>query len=93
MDPIQSLLAVLLVLGLLATTLAVLRRRSMLTWRMPGSVSPASRRMELVERISLSPNHTLHLVRIGDRSVLVATTPGSCQILDTQPREEGTSGQ
>ena len=93
MDPIQSLLAVLLVLGVLASTLAVLRRRSMLTWRMPGSASAVTRRMEVVERISLGPNHALHLVRIGERSVLVATTPGSCQILDTQNREDGRAEQ
>ena len=92
MDPIQSMLAVLLVLGLLASTLAVLRKRSMLTWRLPGmAATPSTRRMELVERIALGPNHALHLVRIDERSVLVATTPGSCQILDAHSREDGRS--
>jgi hypothetical protein len=40
--------------------------------------------MELVERIALGPHHALHLVRIGEQSVLVATTPASCQVLETR---------
>ena len=86
------MLAVLLVLGLLASTLAVLRKRSMLIWRLPGmAATPSTRRMEVVERIALGPNHALHLVRIDERSVLVATTPGSCRILDAHSREDGRS--
>ena len=82
MDSLQSLLAILFVLGLLGATLLLLRRRSLSTWRMPRLGSATGRRMELVERISLGPHHALHLVRIGERSVLVATTPASCQVLD-----------
>ena len=37
--------------------------------------------MEVVERLSMGPNHALHLVRVGGRTVVVATSPGGCQLL------------
>ena len=84
MDSVQSFLAVLLVLGLLAGTLAALRRRFPPVWRLQRFNSGTARRMELLERMSLGPHHAVHLIRIGDRSVLVATTPASCQVLETK---------
>ena len=84
MDSIQSFLAVLFVLGLLGGTLLMLRRRAVIQWRMPGMTSNAARQMQLIERMSLGPHHALHLAKIGERSVLVATTPTSCQVLDSK---------
>ena len=82
MDSIQSLPAVLFVLGLLGVTLLMLRRRTPVQWRMRGLAPAAARRMQLIEKMALGPHHALHLVRIGEKSVLVATTPTSCQVLD-----------
>jgi flagellar biogenesis protein FliO len=82
MDSIQSLLAVLFVLGLLGATLLMLRRRALVQWRMPARAPLAERRMQVIEKMTLGPHHALHLVRIGEKSVLVATTPTSCQVLD-----------
>jgi hypothetical protein len=36
----------------------------------------------VIERVSLGPHHALHLVRAGDRLVLIATAPSACQLLD-----------
>jgi flagellar biogenesis protein FliO len=41
------------------------------------------RQLESIERLPLTPHHSLHLVRVEDRTVLVAVSPGGCSLLDT----------
>ena len=38
--------------------------------------------MRVVERVHLTPQHSLHLVSLGDRNILVAASPANCQILE-----------
>ena len=51
--------------------------------RLPGAMRPAGRgrSLESVERLALTPQHSLHLVRIGGREVVVATHPQGCALL------------
>jgi hypothetical protein len=37
--------------------------------------------MVVVERLALTPQHTLHIVRINGREVLVATHPQGCSVV------------
>ncbi|HVW85389.1 MAG TPA: flagellar biosynthetic protein FliO [Bryobacteraceae bacterium] len=74
-DTLQPLAAVVAVLALLGGVLFVLRRR--FPKLSPGDVGS----MELVERLPLGPQHALHLVRVGERRIVVATAPSSCQFL------------
>jgi len=39
--------------------------------------------MVALERLALTPQHTLHLVRIQGREVLVATHPQGCSVVTT----------
>jgi flagellar biogenesis protein FliO len=49
-------------------------------WR---TVHPGKqRRLEPVARLALSPQHTLHLVRVDGRTVLLACSPASCAVLE-----------
>jgi flagellar biogenesis protein FliO len=76
---------VIFVLALLGGVLYFLRRRGMATFKGTGTFGRqqvAVRQLKVVERIPLGPQHALHLVRVGDGLILVATSPGSCQILD-----------
>jgi flagellar biogenesis protein FliO len=82
MDVIQPLAAVILVMALLSGALLLLKKRGAAAFHLPGNAGSASRRLELLERISLGSQHTLHLVRVGDRLLLIATAPTSCQVLD-----------
>jgi flagellar biogenesis protein FliO len=75
MDLIQPLAAILFVAALLGGALFLLKKRG-------GVSSGRSRRLEVIERVSLGPHHALHLVRAGDRLVLIATAPAACQLLD-----------
>ncbi len=92
MDFGQQYLIVAAVLALFGATLWWLRRR--------GHVSVGSGRrgrvMEAVERLPLGPQHTLHLVRVGDTALLVAASPGGCVLLESLPaarleKREGAS--
>ena len=83
MDLLQPAAAIVLVLGLLAAALFVLRKRGAGTFRLPGSAGSPQRRLEVLERIALGPQHSVHLVRVGERCVLIGTAPSSCQLLET----------
>jgi len=84
MDIVQPLAAIILVMALLGGALLLLKRRGAASLRIPGVSVSAPRRLELVERISLGPHHSLHLVRAGGRLLLVATAPTSCQVLSSE---------
>jgi len=75
----QSFAGVVLVLALLGGTLMLLKKRR-------GLQTSQIRKLEVMERVSLGPHHALHLVRTGDRCVLIATAPSFCQVLDTGER-------
>ena len=62
------------------------------TFRRKGIVSPlgrlgksGQRRMEVVERLVLTPNHSLHLVRLADQIILVGVAPSGCTVMQNLP--------
>jgi flagellar biogenesis protein FliO len=85
MDELHPILAVILVLSLLGGALLFLRRRGVASFR--GLPAGNTRQMKVVERVPLGAQHALHLVRVGDKLILVATAPGSCQFFDAAVRE------
>ena len=48
--------------------------------------SPEGRMLQAIERIPLTPQHVLHVVRYQGRNVVIATHPQGCTVLtqDTQ---------
>jgi len=88
MEYAQQLVAVAAVLGLLGAVLWYARRHGCVL----GAAGPrAGRRMEAIERLMLGPNHTLHLVRIGDDALVVACSPGGCVLLDRVPVRDSSA--
>lgn len=69
-------LAVLFVFLLLAAAVLLLRKRGF-----PRLAAGPIRQIEAVERLRLGPNHTLHLIRVGERRLLVATHGTGCTLL------------
>jgi flagellar biogenesis protein FliO len=76
MDFLQPLAAIGFVLALLGAALFLLKKRGAVSFRGPGP-----KRMESVERLALGPQHSLHLIRLDGKSILVATAPTSVQII------------
>jgi flagellar biosynthetic protein FliO len=83
MDVIEQVTAVAGVLLLLGGTLWWLRRRGVAGIGL--SRRGSSRLMECLERLPLGPQHALHLVRMGDTDLLVASSPGGCSLVHTRP--------
>lgn len=76
---IQQLMMVLVVFALLGGLLWLLRRRGGLAFSPRRS---GARRLEVLERLPLTPHHALHLVRISGKVVLIGTAPSACTLLD-----------
>ena len=89
MDFVQQMAAAGAVLALLAATLWWLRRK--------GHVLPTrrtvGRRLECLERLSLGPQQTLHLVRLGENALLLASTPSGCTLVAQVGHGLGPGGE
>jgi flagellar biosynthetic protein FliO len=77
-------IAVFFVLLLLAATLWLLRRRGLATVSAVVAKRLSKQKlMQVVERVPLTANHSLHLVRIQDRVILIGVSPSGCQQIDS----------
>ena len=77
MDILQQITMVGAVLALLGGALWFLRRRG--KWN--GFPVRGERKLAVIERLTLTPQHTICLVRVGDRTMLIGTAPSMCQVL------------
>jgi flagellar biogenesis protein FliO len=82
MDEIQPILAVLFVLGLLGGTLYWLRAKGLARFNGKGFARRDEKQMRTLERLSLTPQHSLHLVSVAGRTLLIAVSPGGCTVVD-----------
>jgi hypothetical protein len=85
MDVLRQVFSVLLVFSLLGAVLWLLRRGGRISFQGLAKmrVQGNTRSMIAVERLVLTPQHTLHLVCIHGREVLVATHPQGCSVITT----------
>ncbi len=82
MDSIEQALSVLLVLALLGGTLWWLRSRGLAYFAFQSGRAARRKSIQVLERTALTPQHSLHLVRVEDRTVLIAASPSGCSILE-----------
>lgn len=83
MDGVQQAFGVLIVLALLGALVWVLRRKGLLAANTGRRGRYAGLHFEVVQRLPLTPQHSLHLVRLAGHAVLVAVSPGGCTAIDT----------
>jgi len=89
MEIVRQVFSVIAVFALLGGALWVLRRGGLASFSAMGrGLRGVGRvkRLESIERLTLTASHSLHLVRIGEREVVVATHPQGCTLL---PGSEG----
>ena len=80
MELAEQIGMVLVVFALLAGLVFFTRRHGVAAL---GPQRGRARQLESLERIQLTPQHAIHLVRIADKTVLIATAPSACTLLDT----------
>jgi flagellar biogenesis protein FliO len=84
METVPQVLAVAGVLSLFASMLWWLKRQGFAR----AKRSARGRQMECLERLPLSPQHTLHLVRLGQTMMVVASSPSGCSLVQNVPGRE-----
>ena len=90
---LEQILAALLVLALLVATLWLLRRKGFasVNLALPRRFS-GTQQIEVVERISLTAHHSLHLVRVHGRTILIGVSPSGCQRIASFGDSSGNAG-
>ena len=83
MDFGQQYWAAAAVLGVFGACLWWLRRRG------PAAAGRGGRRLTSIERLPLSAQHTLHLVRVDERAFLIASSPAGCAVLESFAASSG----
>lgn len=86
MDMIPRFLSVAVVLGALAILTAWLRRPHLLT----GVRRSRPKQVETMERLTLAPNLSIQVIRVGDSQIVLAVHPSGVTVLDriAAPNEE-----
>jgi len=74
---------IVLVLGGLAALLWFARNRGFA--RLNLAVGGQDRVVKVIERVPLTPQHTLFVVSFAGRTVLLTSSPGSCQLIAELP--------
>jgi flagellar biogenesis protein FliO len=100
MDVLRQVFSVLLVFSLLGAVLWALRRGGRVSFqgligrglaRKRGLTN--TRAIVAVERLVLTPQHTLHVVRVNGRELILATHPQGCTLVDTSAAERARGAQ
>ena len=83
MEFASQFVAICGVLGLMLGLLWFSRKKGWATAALPAfGVSSSSRRLQSLERLPLSTTHSLHLVRLGERVLLLGVSPAGITVLD-----------
>jgi flagellar biosynthetic protein FliO len=85
MEMFQQLFIVAAILGILCGGLWLLKRKG---WARPAirrTRPDGQPRLEVIDRLVLTPHHSLHLVRMADRTLLVGLSPNGCNLLESAP--------
>src|SRR5260370_41239992 len=87
MGAVRQILAVVLVFALLGVLLWTVRRAGG-TFSLRRALSftrgaGRTRALQSIERLALTPQHSLHVVRWNGREMMVATHPHGCSVLNS----------
>jgi flagellar biosynthetic protein FliO len=83
MEVFQQFLVVLIVLGLLCGALWALKRKGWARTGLRRKRDEGAPRLEVIDRLPLTQHHSLHLVRLADRTLLIGLSPNGCNLLES----------
>jgi flagellar biosynthetic protein FliO len=90
MEIAEQITMVLAVFALLGALLWFLKRRGFASMSLFPRRGASGRRVEVLERVPLTPQHALHLVRVSDKVLLIGTAPSGCTLLHEPALKEQT---
>ena len=82
MDALQQFSLVVFTLALLGAAVWALKRRGLVTINAALVRPRAGKKLELIERLQLTPTHSVCLIRVDERLLLIGTAPASCRLLE-----------
>jgi flagellar biogenesis protein FliO len=82
---LQPIAAMVFVFALLGGALWWLRSRNMVAF---GPARQGTSKMQVIDRVRLTPQHSIHILRTGKRELTIAVHPSGCTLLDTRTAEE-----
>jgi flagellar biosynthetic protein FliO len=85
MEVFQQLWVVVIVLGILSAALWFLKRKGWAQSSLRPTGEDGRPRLEVVDRLPLTPQHSLHLIRLADRTLLIGLSPNGCNLLESTP--------
>ncbi len=88
---VQRGAAAVLVLGLLFLLLWALRKKGVAQFSLQKPFGGGTRRLSVVERLALTPQHSLFLVQTNDQLLLLGASPAGLNRIDTSGLT-GTAG-
>lgn len=74
----EQIVAAVFVIGLLLATVWVLRRKGFAAANPIWKRTRSAGTLQVIERVPLTAQHSLHLVRVGGELVLIGVSPSSC---------------
>jgi flagellar biosynthetic protein FliO len=83
MEMFQQFVIVLAVLGLLCGALYVLKQKGWARTGLRRTRDNGQPRLEVIDRLPLTQHHSLHLVRMADRMLLIGLSPNGCNLLES----------
>jgi len=83
MEVVQQLVMVLIVLGLLCGALWALKHKGWARTGLRRQRDEGAPRLEVIDRLPLTQHHSLHLVRLADRTLLIGLSPHGCNLLES----------
>lgn len=85
MEALQQLWVVVVVLGVLCGGLWLLKRKGWAQTALRRTGDDGRPRLKILDRLPLTPQHSLHLVRWADRTLLIGLSPSGCNLLESNP--------
>jgi Flagellar biogenesis protein len=89
MELLNQIAGIALVFILLGAALWWLGRKKMIVFTaLRGARRGDGAHLQLVERINLTPQHSIHVLRTANRGLVIAVHPAGCTLLETLPLSE-----
>jgi len=82
MEILEQLIVIALVLGVLVGGVWILKRKGFATASVRRPRGAGRPRLEVIDRLALTPHHSLHLVRLADKTMLIGLSPSGCNLLE-----------